>query len=99
MKTFSAALGAIAIFLAVPVAARELTATVRLSDLDLSNQRDAAKLRRRLASAIEQVCGSYATIERYDEDMVTSCRRAAQADIAREIPAAGSARGPQLARH
>ena len=99
MKTLSAALAAVAIFAATPATTRELTATVRLSDLDLGNPRDAARLHRRLASAIERVCGSYATVEYYDDDSITRCRRAAQKDIAHQLPAELAPRNPQLARN
>jgi hypothetical protein len=40
------------------------------------------------------VCGSYATIEPYQEDGVTRCRRAAQDDIARQLPAEGPGTRP-----
>jgi UrcA family protein len=97
-KILSAALGAIALFAGAPVSAQESAVTVRITDLNMSDPHDTAKLRRRIALAMEQVCGSYATVERADEDIVTNCRRVARADLEYQL-AARRLRGQQLAQH
>jgi UrcA family protein len=62
--------------------------TVGYADLDLSRPSDVARLRARIAGALESVCGSYATSESWQEREIARCRAEArtQADA-------------QLARH
>ncbi|MBW8744166.1 MAG: UrcA family protein [Sphingomonas sp.] len=97
-KILSAALGAIGLLTGAPALAHDSAVTVRVTDLNMSDPHDAAKLRHRIASAMEQVCGSYATVERADEDIVTSCRRAARAELEHQLAVRRIA-GQQLARH
>ena len=82
MKIVHAALCATLLLWAVPGLSRAGTATVRVSDLDTRTKRGAATLDRRLASAIERVCGSYAGADMSEMDSITRCRRAARADVA-----------------
>ena len=51
---------------------------VSYADLDLSRPADLARLRMRIARALENVCGSYATSESWDEHDITRCRAAAR---------------------
>jgi UrcA family protein len=97
-KILSAAFVALALLTGTPVSAQDSAVTIRITDLDMGNPPDAAKLRRRIALAMEQVCGSYATVERADEGIVTSCRRAARADLEHQL-AVARVSGQQLARH
>jgi UrcA family protein len=59
--------------------------TVAYADLDLSRPRDVSRLRRRIASALETVCGSYATSESWAEREISRCRADAQARAAGEL--------------
>jgi UrcA family protein len=55
------------------------TAVVRLGDLDLTSVRGRSLLERRIADAIEEVCGSYANVTEPSEmDNIGSCRIAAK---------------------
>ena len=65
----------------------EVMRAVRYADLDLSTSRGRAKLDRRVARALESVCGSYANLSVEEQDEVTRCRHGAQGKLA-----------PQLAR-
>jgi len=57
------------------------------ADLDLATQSGRATLNRRVALALESVCGSYANRSAEEQDKITRCRRDANARLA-----------PQLAR-
>lgn len=61
------------VFTATPAFAQK-TASVRLDDLDLSRPGDVSLLNRRVASAKEAVCGSYAGARDGQEDRITQCR-------------------------
>ena len=50
------------------------TASIQLNDLDLSRPGDVTLLNRRVASAKEAVCGSYAGARDGLEDRITACR-------------------------
>ncbi|HEV2818387.1 MAG TPA: UrcA family protein [Allosphingosinicella sp.] len=52
---------------------------VSYAGLDLSRPADAARLRRRIAAALENVCGSYATSESWEEREIARCRAGARA--------------------
>ena len=97
-KLLSAAFGAIALISGAPVFAQGSAVTIRITDLNMSDPHDAAKLRRRIALAMEQVCGSFATVEHADEDIVTNCRRVARADLEHQL-AVRRITGQQLAQH
>jgi UrcA family protein len=51
---------------------------VSYADLDLSRPADVARLHRRLADALENVCGSYATAESWAEHEIARCRAEAR---------------------
>ncbi len=53
---------------------------VSYADLDLSRPADVARLRQRLADALENVCGSYATSESWQEREIARCRAGARAE-------------------
>jgi UrcA family protein len=72
------------------------TQVVRYDDLDLSRRGDRARLDRRVAAAIETLCGSYATSFSFEEEEIARCRAAARANadvqLAR-LPRHGGAAG------
>jgi UrcA family protein len=61
------------------------TAPARLSisyaDLDLSRPADRARLNRRIANAMETVCGSYADAPPYQEREIARCRAGARTNV------------------
>ena len=62
------------------------TARVMIGDLNLASAAGQRTLHRRLASAIEGVCGSYANRVDLAEDMlIHQCRDAAQAQANRQL--------------
>jgi len=73
---------AAAFAIAMPAAAHALPASqaVSYADLDLSRPADVARLRQRLADALENVCGSYATSESWQEREIARCRAGARAE-------------------
>ena len=80
MKTIPAVLAALAAATAAaPAAAQDQSRVVRHGDLDLSRPADEAKLRKRVALAVEAVCGSYAGVRPDDVGEVSACRRRAEA--------------------
>ena len=57
------------------------TAGFSIADLNLTSRHGQQALARRLAGAIEAVCGSYANaVELADQDRITDCRRSARAE-------------------
>ena len=52
---------------------------VGYADLDLSHPAGVARLRQRIAAALEDVCGSYAASEPWAEREIARCRAGAQA--------------------
>ena len=63
---------------AVPAAADPIAATVKVSSADLSSSAARARLDRRIGNAIEQVCGSYASIEPDQWPSMDECWRSAR---------------------
>lgn len=98
MNIAHAAICAALLIGAAPGHAHDSSTVVRISDLDRRNPRDAAILERRLAAAIERVCGSYASVDGIAMDEVTQCRRNAKAGIARQM-ASQPARTSEVAGH
>ena len=98
MNIAQAAICAALLIGAAPGHAHDSSTVVRISDLDRRDPRDAEILERRLAAAIERVCGSYALVDGIAMDEVTQCRRNAKAGIARQL-ASQPARTSQVARH
>ena len=58
---------------------------VAYADLDLSKPADVARLRRRIAAALDEVCGSYAAAESADDYGISRCRAAARAGAERQL--------------
>lgn len=78
-----------ALLATAPAAARTATApngdrirAVPHADLDLATPGGQATLNRRVARALESVCGSYADRSVEEQDRITRCRRDANARIA-----------------
>lgn len=69
--------------LAAAAPAQMHSATIRTADLDLSRAADRGALDRRIASAKETICGSYAGTRPDEQDQIKACR----ADVARQIAA------------
>lgn len=91
---------ATAIAFAAPLQAgvpmQRVTASVTVADLDLVSSHGQRTLARRVADAVEQVCGSYANApEQADQTRIRDCRQAAMTDAQRQI--AGRATRVRLA--
>ena len=83
---------AAALSVSTPVAAEPVpTAFVTISDIDLASGSGQRTLSRRIAAAVEQVCGSYANArEQYEQMQLDACRAKAMTS-AREQVASKSA--------
>jgi UrcA family protein len=79
MKTLTIATAAIVAFTAAPAIAGPVA--VRHADLDLAKPADRAVLDRRIARAVEAVCGSYFQATPEEERDITACRAGAIADL------------------
>jgi UrcA family protein len=66
---------------AASASAEPATVSVAVTRSDFSSRDARAKLDRRIAAAIEQVCGSYATIESDQWPVVDDCRKSARAQV------------------
>jgi UrcA family protein len=91
---------ATAIAFAAPLQAgtpmQPITASVNTADLDLANSHGQRVLARRVADAVEQVCGSYANApEQVDQTRISDCRKAAMSDARQQI--AGKSTSVRLA--
>jgi UrcA family protein len=64
------------------------SAVVRIGDLDLASAYDRSVLNRRIASAIEEICGSYAGVtEPSETDRIDACRVVARQSADRQLAA------------
>ena len=64
----------------------ETSATIHFADIDLASSNGQRQFKRRLASAIEEVCGSYMNVvEPTEEQFVTSCRHDAAGQANRQL--------------
>jgi UrcA family protein len=70
---------------AAPAAADPLTATVVVTRADLASPPARARLDRRIRAAIENVCGSYATIESSQWQEMDACWTAARAEVSKHL--------------
>jgi UrcA family protein len=61
------------------------TATLTVTPADFASAQARARLDRRIRSAIEQVCGSYASIESYQSAEMDSCWQAARAEVSKHL--------------
>src|SRR5262245_7997309 len=80
----------VALSFAAPLEAHEplktVTAEIAVADLDLASARGQRVLARRIAGAVEQVCGSYSNApETADQDRIRDCRAVAMSDAHRQI--------------
>lgn len=72
----------IAIALAsTPLQAEPRSAVVTVTIAELSTPKGTARFNRRVRDAIEQVCGSYATIETSQVDHLDECWRKARSNV------------------
>lgn len=58
-----------------PAHAELRTEVIIVVPADFSSPRAVSRLRQRISGAIEDVCGSYATTEKYQWDEIDVCRR------------------------
>ena len=65
-------------------------ATVPVAQSDVANGALSNAVRHRIAGAIERVCGSYADVVNGQFAEISKCRRAAWADVDRQIATLGS---------
>lgn len=89
LKTFALALAAIGLAAPAPVSAAEnpgRSVRIDYSDLDLGKEKDVRKLERRVARALERVCGSYAMAqEMADIKRIDKCRAEARQGVEPQI--------------
>ncbi|MBB4837460.1 UrcA family protein [Sphingomonas kyeonggiensis] len=86
MCKFIAALTAATLF-ATPALAGDRSVAIRHADLDLKSEAGRTELNRRLATATEQVCGSYASAGADEAVAIKRCRDGVQRDVARQLTA------------
>jgi UrcA family protein len=89
-RLVTVALAAVATLAAVQPATAQtadqyVSRTVSLAGLDLSSDSGRRIADRRIAKAVEAVCGSYATVETAGLPAVTACRRVARASADRQL--------------
>ena len=60
---------------------------ISYADLDLAGRAGRAQLDRRLAAAVESLCGSYASAASSETREIDRCRAAARTGIARQLAA------------
>ncbi len=65
-------------------------ASIRIDDLDLSSPRDLRVLNRRVATAKEAVCGSYAGARDGEEDRIAECRAGVDRQLEPRLAALGA---------
>jgi UrcA family protein len=68
-----------------PAAADPLTATVSITSADFASPHSRTMLDRRIRSAIESICGSYATVEGSQIDEMDACWRSARAQVSTQL--------------
>lgn len=86
MCKFIIALAA-ATLLATPALAGDRSVAIRHADLDLKSEAGRSELNRRLATATEQVCGSYASAGADEAVSIKRCRDGVRRDLARQLTA------------
>ena len=70
--------------LAIPAEAEEANHTAYVI-VDKSARASKALMKHRIAAAVEEVCGSYSTVESWQVPEVDSCRREAWASVNRQL--------------
>lgn len=71
-----------------PLSAETVVRKVSYADLDLSRPKDVSILKRRVAAAIEAVCGSYAGASPEDADRIATCRKAVKTSVEPQLASA-----------
>ena len=71
--------------------------TITVSRADFATPVAQAKLQHRIAAGIEQVCGSFATIESSQEPAVAECWAAAKISVAQRLASLGNRTTIELA--
>ena len=89
MPKFIAALAAAALIAAPALAdgRPDRSVTIRQADLDLGSATGRAAFNHRLATATEQVCGSYAGADQDDVRQIQRCRATVERDVGRQLAA------------
>ncbi|MFL6764902.1 MAG: UrcA family protein [Sphingomicrobium sp.] len=89
------------LFAVIPAAASAdpRVATVTVTAADMASPAARARLNRRIGAAIEQVCGSYATIESSQVPEMDACWTSAKAEVAQRLASLKGAAQTQLASH
>lgn len=70
---------------ATPASAQPAEVSVKVADGELDTRAGRARLRQRVAAAIEQLCGSYAAIEPYQWPDIDKCWKSAWREANRQI--------------
>ncbi len=66
---------------ATPLQAEPRSAVVTVTGAELSSPEGMKRFHKRIAAALEEVCGSYATIETYQVPQLDECWRKARSNI------------------
>lgn len=72
---------------ASPLQAEPRSAVVTVTIAELSTPEGTARFHKRVAAALEEVCGSYATIETYQVPQLDECRRKARSSVETRVAA------------
>lgn len=72
---------------ATPLHAEPRSTVVTVTLAELSTPDGTARFHKRVAAAIEEACGSYATIEAYQVPQLDECRREARSNIETRVAA------------
>ena len=89
---FAAALSALVPAVPAQAQAQAVSQPVSSAGLDLGSPAGRARFQRRLAAAIEDVCGSYAGASHWEQREIGRCRATARADIETQLAAMQSRR-------
>ena len=89
MRNIIASIAAATLLIGTPALAQDSAKSVkvRTADLDLSSNQGRAKLNRRIAAAVESVCGSYASASSYEERDIARCRAKAGDQVTTQVAA------------
>ena len=74
-------IGMIALIAAVPATAQTAMVSITVKPSDFSSLDAQAKLDRRVAAAVEDICRTHTAIEFYQSAEVTDCRRSARVQL------------------
>jgi len=90
---FTAAFAAAIPALPAQAETRARSQTVSTAGLDLGTPAGRGRFQRRVAAAMERVCGSYAGTSTAEQDEIGRCRRAASAGVETQLAARDARRG------